>query len=62
MIRKITLHIFFIVASLQLQAQTSGSSYNIVWNSQSKNASESMPCGGGDIGMNVWVEKGELLI
>ena len=36
--------------------------YNITWNSQSKNASESMPCGGGDIGMNVWVENGELFI
>lgn len=36
--------------------------YNITWNSQSKNASESMPCGGGDIGLNVWVENGELLI
>ena len=21
-----------------------------------------MPCGGGDIGMNVWVEKGELFV
>ena len=36
--------------------------YNIVWNEQSKNASESMPCGGGSIGANVWVEKGDLLI
>jgi Domain of unknown function (DUF5703) len=36
--------------------------YNVVWNSQSKNASESMPCGGGDIGMNVWVQDGDLLI
>jgi len=36
--------------------------YNIVWATQSKNSSESMPCGGGDIGMNVWVENGELLI
>ena len=35
--------------------------YNVVWTSQSKDASESMPCGGGDIGMNVWVEKGDLL-
>ena len=35
--------------------------YNIVWNSQSQNSSESMPCGGGDIGLNVWVENGELL-
>lgn len=31
-----------------------------VWNSPSQNSSESMPCGGGDIGMNVWVEKGSL--
>lgn len=36
--------------------------YNVVWTTQSKNASESMPCGAGDIGMNVWVENGELLI
>lgn len=35
--------------------------YNIIWTSQSKNSSESMPCGGGDIGLNVWVEKGEIL-
>ena len=31
------------------------------WRSQSKNSSESMPCGGGDIGMNVWVEQGDVL-
>ncbi len=30
--------------------------FNVVWNTQSKNASESMPCGGGDIGLNIWVE------
>jgi len=35
--------------------------YNVVWNSQSKNASESMPVGGGDVGLNVWVENNELL-
>ena len=34
---------------------------NVVWNSPSRNSSESMPCGGGDIGLNVWVEKGDLL-
>jgi len=34
--------------------------YNVKWTSQSTNSSESMPCGGGDIGLNVWVEKGEL--
>lgn len=32
-----------------------------VWTTQSQNASESMPCGGGDIGMNVWVEQGDVL-
>jgi hypothetical protein len=35
--------------------------YNVVWTSQSTNSGESMPCGGGDIGLNVWAEKGEIL-
>lgn len=35
---------------------------NPIWTSQSKNAAESMPCGGGDIGLNVWVEQGEVLV
>ncbi len=35
--------------------------YNVTWSSQSANSSESMPCGGGDMGLNVWVENGELL-
>lgn len=35
--------------------------YNVVWDAPSKNSSESMPCGGGDIGLNVWVENGEVL-
>ena len=30
--------------------------HDYVWTSQSRNSSESMPCGGHDIGMNVWVE------
>jgi hypothetical protein len=45
-----------------VSAQQVSKDYNIVWNEQSKNSSESMPCGGGDIGMNVWVENGDLLI
>ncbi len=36
--------------------------YNIKWTEQSENSAESMPVGGGDIGCNVWVENGELLI
>lgn len=35
--------------------------YNPCWTTQSKDASESMPCGGGDVGMNVWVENNEVL-
>ena len=31
------------------------------WTTPSRNASESMPCGGGDVGMNVWVEQGDVL-
>ena len=36
--------------------------YNVGWTSQSKNAGESMPVSGGDIGLNVWVENDELLL
>ena len=35
--------------------------YNVKWDSQSKNSSESMPVGGGDIGCNVWVENGDIM-
>lgn len=35
---------------------------NVVWTSQSNNSAESMPVGGGDVGLNVWVEKGEVYI
>jgi hypothetical protein len=61
----VTKRFFFLVllfVSLELHAQLREGAYNIIWTSQSKNSSESMPCGGGDIGMNVWVENGELLI
>ena len=42
---------------LTLSAQPS----DYVWTSPSQNSSESMPCGGGDVGMNVWVEHGDVL-
>lgn len=60
--RSAILVIILILSNTGLLAQTNSSNYNIVWNTQSKNSSESMPCGGGDIGMNVWMENGELLI
>lgn len=38
-------------------------SYNVVWDSPSKNSDGSMPIGNGDIGANVWVEpSGDLLL
>lgn len=59
---KQSIFILFIVFHGILSAQNSElENYNLVWNSQSKNSSESMPCGGGDIGLNVWVENGEIL-
>ncbi|MHC4243997.1 MAG: DUF5703 domain-containing protein, partial [Planctomycetota bacterium] len=37
-------------------------SYNVVWDSPSKDSSGSMPIGNGDIGLNLWVEEnGDLL-
>ena len=42
--------------------QTGFDDYNITWKKQSKNSAGSMPVGGGDIGCNVWVENGELLV
>ncbi len=35
--------------------------YNVVWTTPSRNSGESMPVGGHDIGLNVWVEDGEVL-
>lgn len=35
--------------------------YNPVWTEQSKDASQSMLCGSGDVGMNVWVENNEVM-
>ncbi len=36
--------------------------YNIIWDSPSNDASESMPLVGGDIACNVWVEEGDLML
>ena len=52
-------------AIFTIRAQSRGNSfpemYNIAWDSQSKDASASMPVGGGDTGCNVWVEDNQLL-
>ncbi|MCX3265160.1 MAG: DUF5703 domain-containing protein [Pedobacter agri] len=41
---------------------TTQAQQNVIWNTQSHNSSESMPVGGGDIGLNLWVEKGEVYL
>jgi hypothetical protein len=58
---KNTIILFFLFTTLFIKAQTPVlQNYNPVWYTQSTNSSESMPLGGGDIGLNVWVEKGDL--
>jgi hypothetical protein len=56
-----TLFAALLFCCFSLQAQFPAT-YNVVWTTQSKNASESMPCGGGNIGLNVWVENNELFV
>ena len=38
------------------------SQYDITWDSQSGGPDASMPCGGGELGLNVWVENGDVLL
>jgi hypothetical protein len=57
MLRKIRLILLILFCTLSLSAQN----YNLIWDTQSANSGESMPCGGGDIGLNVWVENGDIL-
>jgi hypothetical protein len=59
--QKIFLWLLIGLCYLKVRAQTAElKTNNIVWASQSKNSGESMPCGGGDIGLNVWVENGDV--
>ncbi|WP_276484223.1 DUF5703 domain-containing protein [Paraflavitalea pollutisoli] len=61
--KKATFLLLWVCLGVVAQAQQPAlDAYNIVWTSPSSNAGESMPCGGGDIGLNVWVEGGDLLI
>lgn len=57
MMKRILFLCFFILLVLAVGAQP----HDYEWTSPSKNSSESMPCGGGDVGMNVWVENGDVL-
>jgi hypothetical protein len=61
--KKLFSTIFVTATFVQLLfAQAPGlDAYNITWNSQSRHSGESMPCGGGQLGLNVWVENGDIL-
>ena len=62
-IRKVVLLIFTLACfTLTTAAQSLLDTYNVIWKTQSQNSGESMPCGGGDMGMNVWVEKGDVML
>ena len=56
--KKVLIFCFFILSGLQAAV---AQPKDYVWNTPSRNSSESMPCGGGDVGMNVWVEQGDVL-
>ena len=58
MIARIILVFLCLLQGMALQANEL---LDVIWNSPSRSSSESMPVGGGDIGMNVWVENGDLL-
>lgn len=57
MMKRILFLCFFVLLVSAVGAQPQ----DYEWTSPSKNSSESMPCGGGDVGMNVWVENGDVL-
>lgn len=51
----------FLIKACLLSQNTFPDIYNVSWTNQSINSSESMPCGGGDVGLNVWVEDNDIL-
>jgi len=60
-LRTLSIAVLLVLPGAFLSAQPAKlDQYNVVWTTQSRNSGESMPCGGGDIGMNVWVENGEI--
>ena len=62
MIRKILFTGLILCLSVLSAKAIDMSAYNIVWDSQSENSKGSMPLGGGDVGCNVWVENGDLML
>ena len=57
MMKRFFIYVLFVALSMNGYSQPA----DFTWTTPSKNSSESMPCGGGSIGMNVWVENGDIL-
>lgn len=58
----VVLLIGYVQLSSKLHAQEfHWKDYYVTWDKQSKHSGESMPLGGGDVGLNVWVEDGDIL-
>ena len=57
-LRRVAVPSLLMCCSVSLQADDLFVPEDVVWTSVSRNSSASMPCGGHDIGMNVWVERG----
>ncbi|MCJ8208945.1 DUF5703 domain-containing protein [Mucilaginibacter sp. RS28] len=55
------LFLFILPVAVNFAKAQDISQYNVAWTTQSKNSSESMPLGGGDIGCNVWVENNDII-
>jgi hypothetical protein len=63
MIKRVAAFLFCLLLTGIAFAQTGElDKCDIVWTGQGLNSSESMPCGGGDIGLNIWVEQGDILL
>jgi hypothetical protein len=54
--------VFFVPLWLITTNSFSQEKDNVTWTTQSNNSSASMPVGGGDIGLNLWVEKGDVYL
>lgn len=57
------MHRIFLIAATTIACLTSSAIVpkDVVWETMSENSSGSMPVGGGDIGLNVWAEDGDVL-
>lgn len=61
MIRSLLTLIAIVVVASEAAGAADYVPRDYVWTSQSSDSSGSMPCGGHDVGLNVWVEKGDLM-